>query len=412
MKRILFCLSIIVFSTPTLRAADFCTDQMLCDGSEQVVAYGMDTTKNWWAITSPYDSSYRLWINGKKSNPYQNIKGLQFAPDGEHWSAWVELNNFWTVLTEQGTKPLMCQSPGELHYAPSSSTLWWTYFDGNQEFVQSATRKYNVIGRVGSLYCAPSGEALAFVFGQAGMKFLVVNGKQGPQYDDIRPIGFWTDGQFVFAALAGSQWRIYRGEEELAGPYADIIESKINSDGTVAAAIVSTGSARQVILFSDEYTRPVFSRQYPNLDALILHPHLAMWAARSEQSGGQSLVIMTGTEYSAGTQGTGHPQFTADGKELVYSGCDTDCFLSINGKKVSLNQTMNSDLSLAHKSGSSTFAYVTNSSLVIREIERADLWLSKMCDETSLPRYNWRTDRYECLGRINQRLYLLSCMKK
>jgi hypothetical protein len=32
-----------------------------------------------------------------------------------------------------------------------------------------------------------------------------------------------------------------------------------------------------------------------------------------------------------------------------------------------------------------------------------------MVDSTFSPRYNWRMDRYEALGIINNRLYLLTC---
>ncbi len=391
-------------------AQELCTDEQLLNGSEPLVSYGLDSTKNWWAITMPYDSLYRLWVNGKKTIAFQSIQNLSFSADGEHWAAWGQFQNQWNLVVDGNSQIVSCTQPGEIRFSQSTAALYYTYFDGSQEVIVGPRQKFTVVGRVGPLIISAMGDRVAYVIGQIGTKSIVMNSKQGPLYEDLKVLGFWTDGQLLYAALSGAQWRLYRGDEELAGPYPEINDIKINQAGTVAAAIVTQGANRQVVLIAEEYTRPLLSRQYQELDALVLHPTLALWAARSQQTGA-GLVIMTNTEYSAGSVGTGLPFFTADGKELVYFGCDSECFVSINGKKTPINQTISIDATYARKSGASTFAYSSMTSLIFREVERQDLWVSKMCDETSTPRYNWRRDRYEALGKINQRLYLLSCMK-
>ncbi|MFM7774332.1 MAG: hypothetical protein ACKO9V_05730, partial [Candidatus Kapaibacterium sp.] len=69
------------------------------------------------------------------------------------------------------------------------------------------------------------------------------------------------------------------------------------------------------------------------------------------------------------------------------------------------------DVTFVREPGSSTYAMSTLTSLVVRELERKDIAVGTMCEETSKPRYNRKTRRYEALGRINQRLYLLNCVK-
>ncbi len=409
-RRFVLAAIVVLLIAPGLVHADFCADALVLDGSEKVLSYGLDTTKNWWAVTSPYDSLYRLWVNGKQTEAFQTIQGLRFSPDGEHWAAWALHNNQWRLLDDGSERIVQCTQPGEVFFGSLNSRLLYSIIEGSQEVLYVQKQKYVMLGRVGPIVISPMADNVAYVCTQAGLKYLYVNGKQISGFDDVKIFGFWTDGQLVYANLSGSQWRIYRGDEELAGPYAEIPEVAINHSGTVAAAIVGNGGLRQVVLLADEYTRPLFSQQYQYLDALVLHPSMPMWAARSQQSGA-GLVIMTNTEYSAGSVGTGMPFFSADGSELIFVGCDSECFISINGKKNLLNQSLSIDGSFARKPSSGTFSYSSSTSLIFREIERNELWVSKMCDEVSLPRYNRRNDRYEALGKINQRLYLLSCMK-
>jgi len=47
--------------------------------------------------------------------------------------------------------------------------------------------------------------------------------------------------------------------------------------------------------------------------------------------------------------------------------------------------------------------------MAVREIEFNRLYAGMMVDELIPPRYNWRKQRYESLGKINQKLYLLTC---
>ncbi len=387
-----------------------CKDVLLLQGGESLDLFGMDTTVNWWARTVPYSGMKRLWVNGRSTDAYQEITVPVFSPNGDKWSAWAQLNTQWFVVSEGGPKKIVCTEPGEIVYSAITQESVISYFDGPQEYVRLGDRVYGAVQRRGALCVSPLGTSVAWLQGPLSATQLIVNGKLVSTYEDVMMFGFWVDGRLMYAAKSGMQWRWYLGDEEMAGPYTDMREGRINRMGTCAAAIVVQGGFSSVVLISDEYTRPVISKQYPSIDALVLHPTEPMWAARVQQPG-NDIVLMTGVEYVAATQGTGRPFFTWDGREMVFFGCDTDCFLSINGRRVPVQLNVPIDVTIAHEPGSSTFAMSTLTSLVIRELERKDLAVGTMCEETSKPRYNRKLKRYEALGRINQRLYLLSCAK-
>lgn len=387
-----------------------CAHELLLQGGEQLASYGLDSTTNWWALTVPYSGVQRLFVNGKQSDVYNEILPPVFSQDGEHWATWGVMNTQWFFITDGVAKKIMCTQPGSILFSAETQIPVISYFDGPQEYVRLQERVILCNQRRGELHVSPSATSVAWLQGPEGATQIVVNGKLLATYEDAKLFGFWNDGRLMFAAKSGTQWRWFVGDDEIAGPYAEMRECKLNRAGTNAAAIVVQSGLCSVVLISDEYTRPVVSRQYPKLDALVLHPTEPMWAARATQPG-NDMIIMTGVEYVAGTQGSGKPFFSWDGTELIFFACDTDCFISVNGRRTNVQLSVPVDVTIAREPRSSTYALSTITSLVLRELERKDLWVSTMCDETSLPRYNRRKQRYEALGRINQRLYLLWCAK-
>lgn len=387
-----------------------CKEVQLLDGSERIVNYGLDSTRNWWAITSPYDSLYRLHVNGFATGIYQIVYAPRFSYDGEHWASFGMRNNVWYLLYDTTVRQLPGSDVSTVFFTPNSQEILYSYIEGSQEVVVRGNSVFRLASpRIGALYCSQDNKHLCFVTGQTGAKALMMDGVLGQVFDDILPIGYWADGNFVYATRSGSQWRVYRGEEEVAGVFTNVREPLMNLAGTVAAFITTQGEYSMVTMLSDDYIRPIQSRQYQYISKLALHPTLPVYAAIAFHQNSY-LALYSGAEYSAGQQGNGTPYFSHDGSEMLYFGCDNDCFMAINGKLTPLNSTINPEGTFAHKPKASTFAYSTSTSLVYRKIEKNELWVSKMCDEISTPRYNWRTDRYEALGRISQRLYLVSCI--
>lgn len=390
--------------------AQVCRDVIVLPGNEVLESFGLDTTVNWWARTVPYSGMKRLWVNGTSTDVFNDVTVPVFSPEGDLWSAWGLMNTQWFLLGKNSNTKIVCTEPGEILYSATTQTQVITYFDGPQEYIRMGDRVYAAIQRRGKMCVSPNGTSVAWLQGQQGSTQILLNGKLLSTYEDVILFGFWVDSRLMYAARNGLQWRWYVGDEELAGPFTDVRETAMNRAATCAAAIVVQSGLSSVVLISDDYIRPVVSKQYLSIDALVLHPTEPMWAARVLQPG-NDMVLMTGVEYVAATQGTGRPTFSWDGKEMVFFGCDTDCFLSINGRRIPVQLNVPIDVTIAHEPGSKTFAMSTMTSLVLRELERKDLWVSTMCEETSKPRYNRKLQRYEALGRINQRLYVLSCSK-
>ncbi|MBL7999667.1 MAG: hypothetical protein JNL32_13660, partial [Candidatus Kapabacteria bacterium] len=174
----------------TDKGSDKCTFSMVLEGQEPLSGYGLDSTKNWWATTTPFTGMTRLYINGKPTKPYQEIRRPLFSHDGNHWAAWAMMNNLWHVLLDGVEQPVQCTSIGTLVFSGASQQLVYSYYDGTQEVIVCGQRKYSFIGRSSNVYVSPNAERVAFTIGQTGLKSLMVNNKQSTAFDDILPIGF------------------------------------------------------------------------------------------------------------------------------------------------------------------------------------------------------------------------------
>jgi len=389
--------------------ADKCQDFLLLDGSEEILQYGIDTTHHWWAITSPFSGQYRLIIDGESSGVYQKISDLTFSPDGERWACFAADNTQWHLLTNDTIIRLPGNEAGELHFSPNSQVLVYSFKHGYEETIVMKNRKIRVLNKTGRFFLSNGGERIAFIGKRSNGFVINIDGKESTLYDEIRPIGFWYDGKMLFAARNGNRWQVYKNDEPLSDIYNNIYETTINLDGTVAGfgARLSSGECIGVMI-SDEYYDPVVSKPYSSVHGIVLHPTLAMIAFNAVFEG-TNLVVFSGTEYAGGRETTGEPFFSYDGSELLFLGCSLDCFANINGRQFPIYSGLSTESVFAIKPNTRTIAYSTSSSLVVRYLERKGLFAGMMVDRTIPPRYNWRTDRYEALGDINNRLYMLTC---
>ncbi|MDQ1266492.1 MAG: hypothetical protein QG635_1644, partial [Bacteroidota bacterium] len=235
-----------------------------------------------------------------------------------------------------------------------------------------------------------------------------INGSESTLFDEIKPMGFWWDGKFVFAARSGDRWRIYKGDEEISDIYRSISEVAINLYGTAAGASAALSSGKMVaILFSDEYREPLISKQYNSVSNIALHPEVPLLSFGADWEG-TNYVVLSSTEYFAGPEYS-KPAFSYDGSELYFIGCDIDCFVSINGRRCPTKTMLEINYKYAYKPGSRTMAYSTSSTMIVRYLDTQELYAGMMVDRIIPPRYNWRMRRYETLGNVSGKLYLLTC---
>lgn len=391
--------------------ADKCFDYILLDGGETLNTFGMDTTQHWWAITQPFADSYRLIIDGNQTDVYKDFKNLTFSPDGNRWACFAKDNVQWFLLTDRGYLKLPnILRIGEIAFSPNSQVLAYSYYETDNETIVIKDRTIKVYQRASKLFLSNNGEKFAFVGRRSANSYVVnINGKETSLFDNVKPFGFWYNGQFLYAGQNGDGWEIFKNNEPISEVYAYIQEGIINIKGTVAGILANEMNGNGVgIVLSDQYYEPLIGEEYDNVSHLILHPELAM-IAYDARLNGQPVVVLNSTEYAGGIDLTGQPYFTADGEDLYFLGCDIDCFINVNGQKFSLNTDLPMDRFYAKKSGSNTIAYATSSSMIIRDLESNELYAGMMVDQIIAPRYNWREHRYETLGSIGNRLYLLTC---
>lgn len=388
--------------------AEKCFEELLLDGAEPLLAYGLDSTSHWWAVTQPFEGRYRLVVDGEETADYEDITNLTFSPDGERWACFGLRNNFWHLITEKETARLPGTKAGEIAYSQNSRVLAYSYYVGSEETIVYGDKKIKIVNRAGNLLLDWSGYRLAFMGWLGNGYQLDAAGWRSDRFDEIIPIGFWRDGKFLYAGKLGDSWVIYKNDEDLTEPYFDVSETTINLFGTAAAAICMRRSGKKVaVLISDEYYDPIESKPYDGAQNLVLHPTLDLFAF-SAYFDMSNIIVYSSAEYFAG-ETEAVPHFTHDGEELYFMGCDFDCFVSLNGREYPvLNESEKRD-NIAVKPGSLTYAFSTNSALCVFDLELEYLACGFMVDEIGSPRFNRRADRYEALGVINNKLYMLYC---
>jgi hypothetical protein len=382
------------------------SNSMLLDGTETLVQYGIDTTGSWWAITQPFSSQYRAHINGKESPVYQELKGLAFSLSGAKWAFFGKNNTGWNIFGSDTSFQLSSTDVGEIIFSAINSKLCYTAFESNQEYLYFNDKKISLYEKFGKVYLNPNGNKYAYISKRGSSYILNINGQESSNYDDILPIGFWHNNQFMYAARNGDNWEIYKDFKSISEMYKGVYEPKINNSGTAAAMILKLNSSYyQTVLYSDEYIEPLYSGQYDNMSDLALHPTEPTTACKAILNNAY-YVLLNSTEYSAAEE-ISKPQFTYDGSEMYFISCNVNCNLSVNGKKYKMANQFDINTEFVKKPGSMTICYPTSSTIILQSIDSGELFGSLLIDRISQTIYNWRSSRYEALAVISNRLYLL-----
>lgn len=394
-------------NTSTMNARH-CQDYIVFDGGEQLIGYGIDSTGNWWAVTAPFADSYRVIVNGDETGTYFELKELTFSPDGERWAFFGRNNVGWHLVKNDEIISLPGTDVGKIVFSGNSKAIAYSYKEVEQEIIILGNRELKVFHRAGDFYVSYDGRHIAFM-GLRGQRLVLnINGQETPLFDNIKPMGFWYDGSFIYAASSGNLWEVYKNNQAISEIYHSISDVAINNQGTVAAVLAVQSSGQGVgILFSDEYYEPLIGKPYDIVGDLELHPTEPLFAYYAEYNQHQFIVMNT-VEYSGGEE-TSAPFFTHCGSEVYFTGCRINCFVNVNGRQINVRTQLYTDIKYAKKPFSNTIAYSTSSTMVVQTLDDGELYAGMMVDEIIQPIYNWKTNRYETLGRINQRLYLLTC---
>ena len=388
--------------------------QLLLDGMDSLAFYNVDTTGHWWAITKPFSNRYRMYINDYESPASEDLTFPVFATGGNKWAFFATYNSAVSIVQNDGYEitetMLNANDYGEIKYSPNGEHLAYTYFQGGNEVIQLPERQISVTYRFGELFIDNSGTSYT-IMGKRMNKYVInINGKESMTYDSIIPIGYWHNRNFVYAASNGANWEIYCGNKQFGGTYSSIIDVKINYLGTVLVVLVrlSTGGSSRAIVFSEAY-EPIYGKAYDNVWGLALHPTEMIYGYGAMEYN-RGFVVQNSTEYAAiGEIGT--PFYSHNGDELIFVGKGAfEPYINVNGKRTDVRISLYLNDIIAKKPASTTIAFTTNVSLLVYNYEKNEYYVGFMCDRMSRTTiYNRFTRRYETLGKINNRLYLLTC---
>lgn len=389
-----------------------CSEIELLPGDENLLDFGLDSTSHWWAITSPFSNRYKLYVDGKKFGDYLQITKPFFSHfEGKQWGAFVQQNDgLWDVIINDSIHTVSATEPRELSFASNSTTFAYGVLRSNIEEVVFGNNKYEVINRVSPLVISPEGRRIAYVIQQGGLQTLFVNGKEIEIYQEISLVGFFYDGSIIYSARQGNQWNVYKDTEQISITYQSLQHATINRFGTTVAISAKQLNNQVVIwMFSEEFNQPIISQPFDNISSLTLHPSKPVVMAECQRNN-QNIVTIQFTEMGGGLTNS-KPGFTVGGEQFYFLSCENICSMIIDGVRRNLNNRieLGKEFTVALKPNGKTFATSSLSSLVVRYIESDQLYSGMMANQMKPTRYNWRTDRYEALGSIQQRLYILSC---
>jgi hypothetical protein len=381
---------------------------MLLDGSEKVLKFGLDTTDHWWAITEPFTKKQRLTVDGNSTKVYEQIKDLTFSPDGKKWACYTYDGSVWHLVTNDTVVDFPAGAKtGNIQFTPNSQDLYYSYVDQKVSNLFSANSHSVIMHYTGKIFTNYDGSRICYTTAVSKQKKINLKGASFPLYDDVKIIGFWNDGQLVYAGKLVDSWTIFKGLKPITERLKKINSCSINVEGTVAAiSFVNEVNESRVILISDEYTEPLVGKAYSQVGDIQLHPQKPM-VAYNAVSEGNNVVVLSSSEYGSGNI-LGKPRFTYDGSELYFIGENVSQFFNINGRNYSLDMDLPDIENIALKPGNRNIAYTTSSTLVVKNLESGKIYAGKMLDKTCSPRYNNRTNCYEALGLDGNKLYLLT----
>ena len=408
MRNYKYLVILVLLLSPFLSKSQDCYNVQLLDGTEPLLSYGMDSTYHWWAVTAPFTDKQRLHVDGYSSDVYDKVQKPVFSPATEDWASFVENNGRVDLITNDSIYKLNAIRPGEIAYAPMNGDLVYSYFDSEVENIIFKKRKIQVSNRTGKLYVSLYGRRIAFMGARSGGIVINSGSWESTLYEEVKPFGYWFDGRFMYAAKNGNSWEVYLNDEAVSQTYQRIFDLKINQTGNVAAFLAQKFGGSQVgVMIADEYYEPMVGKDYDQVTGLALHPYHSLYAYKAKFNNNFMIVFNT-TEYT-GFEEVSTPEFTHNGSELYYIGCNMDCSLGINGRNHPIDGQMNVNGNYAIKPEDMTIAYSSNTSLIVRNLTTDNLSISYMVDRLIPPRYNRFDDRYEALGDINNRLYMLYC---
>ncbi len=405
----------------TLSARSFREVELL-SGAENLESFGMDTTDNWWAMTQPFSNQYRLIVNGDETETFERISPPIFSPNGLFWQTFAVHQNVLQFVSNVGDTWLDYTSAEPAVFSLDSRCIAFTAYDNDQAwavryrvvdhpeggYTLRELERTQIYEKQSKLFVATDGSRTAYVGRRGDTEVVAIGDEEYAVYDKIEAHGFLADGSFLYSARLGDLWRLYRDDVAISSSFNSINYGVFNRDHSMFAFVAVGSVVSYAVLLEQDEDELQFSEQQESITALAIHPDLALTAFKAFNYGVPS-VVYGSARYSA-TENTGALQFSHDGEELYYLECDViNCYMNVNGQRYDLSTDIDTGEPLVVAPGTSTFSFTTGLTQVVRSFDGKDVWSGMLVDQMGHARFNWRQNRYEALGIINDRLYMLYC---
>lgn len=386
-----------------------CKDFLIFDGSEKVVSFGIDTTGNWWILTQPFFDEYRLIISGESTQSFKEIQNLTFSPDGSNWAFFGRTATNWLFVLPDTSISLFAETVLSLGFSQNSENYYFAYQNGTETTIVFGSKQIRITNFNGKVYTNYDGTRIAFVLSYGKMSSIVIpNEFESEKFDEVKPLGFWYDNDFIYAGRKGNFWQIYKNHNPISEEFVQLIDMKINNRGNCAVFIIKRNENDFVaVLYSDIYSEPLTSKSYDYITNLQLHPTEPLVTFLATK-GINKYIVYGNVEYPIGNY-EAFPQFTFDGSEIFYCFCNIECYFYVDGNRYTLPGGISCNNQIARKPKTTTIAFANYTSLVLLDYFLNIQFSGMMVDKIIQPIYNHRTKRYETLGEINNKVYLLTC---
>ncbi|MFN3306366.1 MAG: hypothetical protein ACK42Z_04160, partial [Candidatus Kapaibacteriota bacterium] len=245
---------VLILSFTHLALSQKCRDYLIYDEVEKVQSYGIDTTGNWWILTKPYNTEYRLIISGIKTDVFKEIRHLSFSPDGKKWAFFGKTTTNWNFVTNDTIIPLFAEDVLAIGFSKNSEDVFYSFKNGVETTICYNNRMITLINFLGKIFVNYDGSKIAFTQ-QVGKMFSLIIPQhfESERFDSIVPLGFWHDDEIIYAGKIGNFWQIFKNHQALTEEFTQLIDMKINNLGTSAAfAIKRNASDVFVILISEK----------------------------------------------------------------------------------------------------------------------------------------------------------------
>lgn len=391
-------------------AQNKCSSEQLIDGSEPLIAIGLDTTGHWWAITSPYSKRYSMMIDGKKGIDVDSLSQPVFSPMGENHAYGMLRNGIWSIITKDSTISLGAGRPGIMTFS-RYGVFAYSVFEGQSEILhiikEGEHSSHQLLNRLGEVQLSFDGSSWAYRSKNASGIVMILNEKEIGRYEECILSGFMMDNSLIHAGKQGNIWRLFKNEEELlSAPFLQHLH--INQTGNAIACSYGMGTRMSGWLYSPDFVQPLETMAYDRIDQIVMHPFEPLMGLLSARAG-MNFIVMNTAEYDAGIN-VGQLRFTHDGKELFALGdAQQDPFMIVNGQKFTQKNALdiNRPYALAPETG--TFAYATSSALMMQRMSDSFTFAGMMADYVTAPIFHHANKAYQSLGIVNNRLFLMSC---